>query len=533
MLFRLLAGERQSGLGPDCLVSTHYTYSPFGKVVPVNEAVFDRDWSRIRGSADAGKAYGILRTAKIKTLGNMGASLQHTFRERDTPNADPRRISENTVLHGPASTRDVLADWHDRAPDKIRSNAVHGLEYFVGGSPERMAQMTRNEQDSYFGKALDWIKDRHGSDNVLSAVIHRDETTPHMTVMTIPLDAAGKLNARSFVGNRSQLSEMQTDFAKKVSEAHGLRRGVKGSVATHERVQRVYATYTGDAGALTLPEREKGSFLSRGESEANWCQRTTEAVQDVLTGVELRHRRDMREARSGLALAEISRDTWQARAERAEAELEDLKAADIFLFDALEWSGLGNVVNAAQDIYQAVEERVSMSDMSLIDASAEDPARLQLMQTMSARKGFRQLSPEVLRFDQKLVVALERHGVVQPPDAHLRSLPFVRAALHRLQDAPLRDPLPEPGERQGFQTELEAVLDPSDLRRLKVGDETPLTNLAPSRLDQLRLAYTYLQVDPVAGGTASFSALSDRLADAELHERHDRPPRDSLVASRH
>ncbi len=52
--------------------------------------------------------------------------------------------------------------------------------------------MTRDEQDAYFRRALEWIEDRHGKENVLSAVIHRDEATPHMTVMTIPLDDQGE-----------------------------------------------------------------------------------------------------------------------------------------------------------------------------------------------------------------------------------------------------------------------------------------------------------------------------------------------------
>ncbi len=34
--------------------------------------------------------YAIIRHAKIKTLGNLAASAQHTFRERETPNADPK-----------------------------------------------------------------------------------------------------------------------------------------------------------------------------------------------------------------------------------------------------------------------------------------------------------------------------------------------------------------------------------------------------------------------------------------------------------
>lgn len=99
--------------------------------------LLDEGWSRVRGSMQGlqgeGKSFGIMRTAKIKTLGNMGASLQHSFRERETPNADPDRTSDNTILVGGDNSKDVLAAWKDQAPEKIRKNAVHGLEYFIGG----------------------------------------------------------------------------------------------------------------------------------------------------------------------------------------------------------------------------------------------------------------------------------------------------------------------------------------------------------------------------------------------------------------
>lgn len=189
---------------------------------------------------DRGKSFAILRTAKIKTLGNMGASLQHTFRERDTPNADPRKRVDNTILTGRETAAEVLKAWHQRAPEKIRKNAVHGLEYFIGGSPEKMHAMSREQQYQYFADALAWLEKRHGKENILSAVIHRDETTPHMTVMTIPLDDKGKLNARRFVGSRKDLSELQTGFAAEVGASHGLERGQRRSTATHERVQRIY-----------------------------------------------------------------------------------------------------------------------------------------------------------------------------------------------------------------------------------------------------------------------------------------------------
>lgn len=262
----------------------------------MGEIVFRRRGGRPSRSLSLGgrKFFAILRTAKIKSLGNMGASLQHTFRERDTPNADPSKRVENTVLAGPDTADAVLNAWHQRAPEKIRKNAVHGLEYFIGGSPEKMHAMPRQQQDQYFADALDWLKKRHGPENILSAVVHRDETTPHMTVMTIPLDAKGKLNARSFVGSRKDLSELQTGFAAEVGAAHGLERGQLRSRATHERVQRVYGYMTDPPMAVELPERAAGGLLGfGGESERDYRSRLSASLTEGLTGIVLRH--DMHE----------------------------------------------------------------------------------------------------------------------------------------------------------------------------------------------------------------------------------------------
>ena len=246
-------------------------------------------------SQDGGRRFAILRCAKIKNLGNMGASLQHTFRERETPNADPDRLKHNTVLVGAEDSRGVVEAWHARAPEKIRANAVHGLEYFIGGSPGALNAMSRADQDAYFRRALDWLEERHGKENVLSAVIHRDEATPHMTVMTIPLDHQGKLNARALVGDRGKLSAMQTDFAERVGKPHGLERGVEGSRATHERVKSAYAHLNDPEHAVELPERRPGSFLGRGkETDAEWRQRASEAATGALVGAWSAMRREQR-----------------------------------------------------------------------------------------------------------------------------------------------------------------------------------------------------------------------------------------------
>ena len=77
--------------------------------------------------------FAILRTAKLKSFGNVGGSLSHTYRTRETTNADPDRADTNEHSH--SSPTEVMQALRDRLPDKYRKDAVIGLEYFVGASP--------------------------------------------------------------------------------------------------------------------------------------------------------------------------------------------------------------------------------------------------------------------------------------------------------------------------------------------------------------------------------------------------------------
>jgi hypothetical protein len=195
--------------------------------------------------------FAILRTAKLKTPGNIAGSLAHTFRTRETPNADPgkRLLNEH---HGPDSPEAVKAAIEARLPAKRRSDAVLAIEYFVGMSPEAFqGGQDRAGSAAYFRDALDWIKARHGPENVISAHVHRDETTPHLVAYVVPRDG-DKLNAKKWLGGKATLSAMQTDFAKQVGQRHGLERGLEGSRATHTTIQAFY-------GELQRVGQENGS----------------------------------------------------------------------------------------------------------------------------------------------------------------------------------------------------------------------------------------------------------------------------------
>lgn len=233
------------------------------------------------------KRFAILRIKKISGAGgtgraNLSAAFAHNLRERNTPNADANRLHDNIVLKGPSTVAEAMAAWDARAPENVRRNAVPAVEFVVTASPEALATMSRTDQDEYFRRALEWIERRHGAENVLSAVVHRDETSPHLQVMVIPLDERGRLNARELVGGKTTLNRMQTDFAQTVGLPCGLERGREKSGATHQSIREYYARASQPAEAdFRLPERQRGGLLGRStETDEEWRQRAQRAMDE-------------------------------------------------------------------------------------------------------------------------------------------------------------------------------------------------------------------------------------------------------------
>jgi len=184
--------------------------------------------------------YAILRTEKLKSKVAILRSMKHAFREQDTPNADDSRSQNNTHI-GAQNVSEGMEKLQARLPQNVRKNGVLCIEYLMTASPETMASKSRAQQDEFFRDSLQWLREKHGAENVLYAGIHRDEKTPHMYAYVVPIDPKGKLNCRHFLGGAKALSEMQTDFAEKVGQLHGLERGIEGSKAKHQRVKQFYA----------------------------------------------------------------------------------------------------------------------------------------------------------------------------------------------------------------------------------------------------------------------------------------------------
>ncbi|MGP5313664.1 MobV family relaxase, partial [Psychrobacter faecalis] len=143
--------------------------------------------------------YAILRTAKLKTMGNIGGSLAHSYRTIETPNTDPNLTPKN--YHSVATPEAVKQAIKDRLPEKRRSDAVLCIEYLITASPE-WEGWGKSQEGEFFKRSAQWLMDKHGEENIASMSIHRDISTPHLVAYVVPIDQRGKLNCKDFLGGR-------------------------------------------------------------------------------------------------------------------------------------------------------------------------------------------------------------------------------------------------------------------------------------------------------------------------------------------
>lgn len=157
------------------------------------------------------------------------------MREQPTPNADPKRRSNNHYFKfkngkvlGGTTVAECMEEYSKRLPEKVRKNAVHCIEVLVSGSPEHLATLSEEEQISFFRDSIKYVANKLGGlKNIIHAQIHYDETTPHLTMFVMPIDEKGKLNARKFIGGSKQtMRDFQSEIAEKVGKKYRFDRGI-------------------------------------------------------------------------------------------------------------------------------------------------------------------------------------------------------------------------------------------------------------------------------------------------------------------
>lgn len=172
-------------------------------------------------------SYAIVRIQKFKTEAVKGIQI-HNRREKESrtnPDIDKNRTSQNYSLVECCDFKKAIEKRLAtlNTGKAVRKDAVVMVQVLVTSGPEFFENKSRQEQEDFFKLSLEFIQKRYGKNNIISAVVHMDEHTPHMHIDLTPIKNE-RLTAKT-IFNREELKNLQSDFAFEVGLDFGLQRG--------------------------------------------------------------------------------------------------------------------------------------------------------------------------------------------------------------------------------------------------------------------------------------------------------------------
>ena len=200
-----------------------------------------------------------------ETDSRMSAHIERTVHPK---NADRTRTHLNRELvqfpEGVRNRTQAIAHRIETAGirRKVSANQVKAIRILLTGSNKDMKQMEAEGRiEDWCNDSLKWIRETYGEQNLVSAVLHMDEKTPHIHATVIPIVTGERRKAGQEEQNgkkkyrkknpqdvrlcaddvmaRHRLKHYQDTYAQAMNK-YGLQRGVDGSLAKHISTMQYY-----------------------------------------------------------------------------------------------------------------------------------------------------------------------------------------------------------------------------------------------------------------------------------------------------
>jgi hypothetical protein len=167
----------------------------------------------------------IMRTEKRKRTDLGGIQKENTRTATEYNNkVSPGMDIFNVTLKESSNWLQDIDNEIKAAGARTRSNSVLALDTIYTASPDFFTGRNNTENDRFFRDCLKFHESHFG--HIISAVVHYDETTPHLHVISVPLTKDGRLSARDVIGNKAKMSKTQDQFFEQVGRSYGLERGI-------------------------------------------------------------------------------------------------------------------------------------------------------------------------------------------------------------------------------------------------------------------------------------------------------------------
>jgi hypothetical protein len=189
----------------------------------------------------------VMRVQKVKSGGVRGIQRENNRTVADKGSfplseIDWSRTGDNEILiESQDWKKDIQKALEGHGITSVRKDATVLVDVVYSASPGFFEGITAEEQREYFRQCVDFHQKNYGE--VINAVIHRDEKTPHLHVVSVPLvrrDDGWHLCAKELLGNRKEFRQRLTDFHLDVGKDFGLERGESRDPAVRKRHQEAW-----------------------------------------------------------------------------------------------------------------------------------------------------------------------------------------------------------------------------------------------------------------------------------------------------
>ena len=244
-------------------------------------------------------SYIVLHMDKFKKEAVRGIQ-SHNNRERESrsnPDIDYGRSAGNYDLHEPAAENYNEAI-QNRIDDlllvkAVRKDAVQMCGLIVSSDSAFFEKLSPEDTKRFFEESKAFLTEFVGEQNVISAMVHMDEKTPHMHCMHVPVTSDGRLNAKN-IYTRESLKMLQTELPRHLqNRGFDLQRGVeqepgakKRHLNTREFKQQQEALHSLEkeaqavSGQLEQRQREESALRERLQSFERQAQEAEKVLAE-------------------------------------------------------------------------------------------------------------------------------------------------------------------------------------------------------------------------------------------------------------
>ena len=238
-----------------------------------------------------------------KTSGTDSAMSAHIERTIKPKNADESRTHLNRELikfpDGVENRTQAIQHRLDTAglTRKIGNNQVRAIRILLTGTHEDMERITNEGRlDEWCNDNLKYLADTFGKENIVSAVLHMDEQTPHIHATLVPIVKGERKRRKKEeqvkkryrkkptdiarlctddIMTRTKLKSYQDTYAQTMS-IYGLQRGIDGSEARHISTRQYYRDLVQQTKQL---QTDIGQLQDRKETVQEELKRAKKEVQ--------------------------------------------------------------------------------------------------------------------------------------------------------------------------------------------------------------------------------------------------------------